>query len=115
MYNEKLRMFFKSKGYSQKEAAQKLGVSQSSFGKYLNGTDNFKPEFLSTLLREFPSIDLKYIFSKEDENNSDASSELKTNYGFREKDVLVELEIIEDKLAKIRKYLTHVSEKEEVN
>ncbi len=114
MYNEKLRMFFKSKGLSQKDAAQKLGVSQSSFGKYLNGTDNFKPEFLSTILREFPSIDLKYIFSKENESNSDAS-ELKTSYGFSEKDVLVELEIIEDKLSNIRKYLAHVSEKEEVN
>ena len=114
MYNEKLRMFFKSKGLSQKDAARKLGVSQSSFGKYLNGTDNFKPEFLSTILREFPSIDLKYIFSKENESNSDAS-ELKTNYGFSEKDVLVELEIIEDKLSNIRKYLAHISEKEEVN
>ena len=115
MYNEKLRMFFKSKGLSQKDAAQKLGVSQSSFGKYLNGTDNFKPEFLSTIIREFPTIDLKYIFSKEIENNSEASSESKTNYGFSEKDLLVELEIIEDKLSNIRKYLAHISEKEQVN
>lgn len=115
MYNEKLRMFFKDKGLSQKAAAQKLGVSQSSFGKYLNGTDNFKPEFLSTIIREFPSIDLKYIFSKEDENNSDASSELKSVYGFSEKEVLVELEIIEDKLSNIRKYLSNISEKEQVH
>lgn len=103
MYNEKLRLFFKSKGLKQKEAADLLGVSASSLGKYLMGTDNFKPEFITDLIRVFPDIDLQYIFMEGEPLN--IANEPGENYGSKPYDVDSELRIIAEKAAEIRNYL----------
>ena len=56
-----------------------------------------------------------YIFFKKDENNSDSSGNIKSVYGLSKKKVLDELEIIEDKLSNIRKYLSSISDKDKIN
>lgn len=56
-----------------------------------------------------------YIFFKKDENNSDSSGNIKSVYGLSKKEVLDELEIIEDKLSNIRKYLSSISDKDKIN
>lgn len=103
MYNDKLRLFFKSKGLKQKEVAELLDVSASSLGRYLMGTDNFKPEFLTALIREFPEIDLRYIFGEN--YNTNMVKEMLPFYGLNDDTIIKELEIIENKVANVREYL----------
>ena len=104
-YHEKLRIFFKAKGLSQKKVAETMVVSPAMMGRYLSGSDNFSPEFITKLVKEFPEIDLKYIFT-EDENimRHDTVMEPPSEYKKKE-DVLSELEIIENKIALIKIYL----------
>lgn len=110
MYNEKLRLFFKSKGLKQNEAAELLQVSPSSLGKYLMGVDNFKPEFITNLIRVFPEIDLRDIFSEDKSTNS--VSEPKPFYGLTEDNLDKELKIIGEKVANVRQYLAQNRHKE---
>lgn len=104
-YNEKMRMFFKSKGLSQKEVSDTLGHAPAMISRFLNGTSDFGPAFIVSLVRAFPDIDLQYIFS-DDAVNSSTVQEPIVNYGIKEKDIVEELELIEQKISSIRNVLT---------
>lgn len=103
-YNDKLRLFFKSKDLSQTKSAEIMGVSPAMMGRYLKGSDNFSPEFICTLVKEFPDIDLRYIFSEEEENLQMVSEPCE-DYNIKEEDIVNELKVIEQKISSIRNVL----------
>lgn len=102
-YNEKLRLFFKSIGLSQKEVSERLLVSPSMLSRYFKGSDNFSSEFVFKLVKEFPEIDLQYIFS--DDNLSGITKDDQVI----QLDVMKELELIEKKIALIKESLARKS------
>jgi transcriptional regulator with XRE-family HTH domain len=102
-YNEKLRLFFKKKGLSQKEVAEILGHAPAMISRFLSGESNFGPDFIISLVKAFPEIDLKYIFQEEEEGNM--ISEPVEYYGIKEQDIVKELELIEEKISSIKKCL----------
>ena len=104
MYNEKLRLYFKKNGISQKEAAERLGHAPAMMSRFLSGASVFDANFIIALVREFPEIDLKYIFSDDKEKLSSVE-EPKIGNVIKEEDVIRELELIEKKLSNIRKVL----------
>ena len=61
-YNTKLKTFFKQKGISNKELAHKLDYSETMVGRYLNGRNEMKMQFLLSIIKEFPELDLNYVF-----------------------------------------------------
>jgi transcriptional regulator with XRE-family HTH domain len=102
-YNYKLRLFFKNKGLSQKEVGKRLGHAPAMISRFWSGESSFGPEFIVALVREFPDIDLQYIFS--DEENSNMVQEPNGNYGLKQENIDKELEIIAGKIEEIRKVL----------
>lgn len=102
-YNEKLRLFFKKKGLSQKQVGERLGHAPAMISRYWSGESSFGPEFIVSLVKEFPDVDLKDIFSENE--NSNMVHEPNGNYGLRVDNVDKELEIITEKLTEIRKVL----------
>lgn len=104
-YNEKLRLYFKKNGISQIEAAERLGHSKSMMSRFLSGVSIFDATFIVALVKEFPDIDLKYIFSEEELPKVEMVEEPLTPYGMKEENIVPELELIEKKLANIRKCL----------
>lgn len=108
MYNEKLRLYFKKNGISQKEAAERLGHAPAMMSRFLSGASVFDANFIISLVREFPEIDLKYIFSDDIEKLS-IVEEPKIGYGIKEKDIIGELELIEKKISAIRNVLARKS------
>lgn len=107
-YNEKLKLYFKKMGLSQAEVGERLGHSPSMISRFWSGTSIFDAEFVSALVREFPEIDLKYIFS-DDVVNLSMAQEPAVNYGIKEKDIVGELELIEKKISDIRNVLARKS------
>lgn len=105
-YHDKLRLFFKAKGFSQKYVAEIMEVSPAMIGRYLNGSDNFSPLFICRLIEKFPDIDLQYIFSenKSTESIKHAVNEPQVGY-LKQEDVLNDLSFIEEKIGKIKEYL----------
>lgn len=101
-YNDKLRLFFKNKELSQKEVAERLGYAPAMISRFLRGESSFGPDFIVTLIKEFPDVNLQYIFS---EDNKNIISESKPFYGLNEENLVEELKIIEEKVAKVREYL----------
>ncbi|RUT70032.1 XRE family transcriptional regulator [Flavobacterium cupreum] len=63
MYNVKLARFFKAKGLKQKEVGLIMGFSEAMVGRYLNRTAKMSPEFLMSLSRNFPEVDLNDLFA----------------------------------------------------
>lgn len=108
MYTDKLRLYFKKIGVSQKEAAERLGHAPAMMSRFLSGVSVFDANFISALVREFPDVDLKYIFSDQDQDTPIAAEPV-SNYGIKEEDVIKELEIIEKKLSSIRDVLARKS------
>lgn len=108
-YNEKLSAFFKMKGLKQKEVAIAVGFAPAMISRYLGGTSVFPPDFLTALLKSFPEIDLKYIFSEDDLDEQHSMSEPSTHYGITKDNVLDQLEEIESKLKEIRTVLARKS------
>jgi transcriptional regulator with XRE-family HTH domain len=108
-YNDKLRLFFKNKGLSQKEVGKRLGHAPAMISRFWSGESSFGPEFVVALVREFPDIDLQYIFSEEETIYS--VQEGKPFYGLNKDNVDKEMEIIEEKVANVRKYLAQISHK----
>lgn len=102
-YNDKLRLFFKNEGLSQKEVGKKLGHAPAMISRFLSGESKFGPEFIVALVREFPEIDLQYIFS--DEENSNMVQEPREHYGLKKENVDKELELITERITEIRKVL----------
>ena len=103
-YNEKLQFYFKKQGISQIELAKRLGHSPAMISRFLSGVSTFDANFVAALIREFPDVDLKYIFS-ENMNVVDQASEPNEEYGIKEENVVKELEEIENKISIIRKVL----------
>lgn len=103
-YNEKLRLYFKKVNVSQSEVAERLGHSPAMISRFLSGVSTFDANFISALVREFPDVDLKYIFS-ENMNSINHVSEPNVEYGIKEENVVKELEEIENKISIIRKVL----------
>lgn len=103
-YNEKLRLYFKNNGVSQREAAERLGHAPSMMSRFLSGVSVFDANFIADLVREFPDVDLKYIFSEEEENISMVSEPCE-DYNIKEEDIVNELEVIERKISNIRNVL----------
>ena len=111
-YHEKIRLFFKSKNISQKKAADILGVSPAIFGRYLSGVTAFPPIFIVKLVKEFPEIDLQYIFSENEDNKYSLVKEATHPYGMDNDEIVKELELIENKISKIRAELARKSPEE---
>lgn len=102
MYNEKLARFFKSKGLKQKEVGQIMGFSAVMVGRYLNRTANIGPEFLMSLSRNFPEVDLNDLFAAEsgdpqafNEPNEKYQTTVLTDIG----EIEVRLKMIKEKLS----------------
>jgi transcriptional regulator with XRE-family HTH domain len=108
MYNEKLKLYFKKIGISQKEAAEKLGHAPAMMSRFLSGASVFDANFITALVREFPEIDLQYIFSDEVQKNT-MVSEPSEDYGIKEGNIIEELELIEKKISNIRNILARKS------
>ncbi|MFD1602324.1 helix-turn-helix domain-containing protein [Flavobacterium artemisiae] len=101
MYNEKLGRFFKSKGLKQKEVGEILGYSPAMMGRYLHGTANIGPDFLISLHKHFPEIDLNDLFRIE--NAPNVVNDSRASY--EKSNVLIDLEDIENRIHKIRLHL----------
>jgi transcriptional regulator with XRE-family HTH domain len=105
MYNEKLRLYFKKIGVSQQEAAKRLGHAPAMMSRYLSGVSVFDANFVVALVREFPEVDLKYIFSDQKDAITKVA-EATIEDGVKEDDEIEkELQIIEEKLTSIRSVL----------
>lgn len=101
-YNDKLRLFFKTKDLSQKELSEILGHAPAMISRYLSGESKFGPEFIVSLVKAFPEVDLKEIFT---DDKNDAASEPKPFYGLTDETIDKELKIIGKKVANVREYL----------
>lgn len=107
---EKLSIFFKSKALSQTEVGQKLGYSRSSMSKFLKGDSVIDSNFILKVLKEFPDVDLKEIYS-EDRDTLDVASEPGTEY--KKEDSKLEsmdrnLEEVQEILSKMRNDLAQI-------
>ena len=107
-YNEKLRLFIKSKGLSQRELSDILGYAPAMISRYLSGESKFGPDFIMALVKAFPDVDLKKIFSNEKKN---VISEPKPFYGLSEDTLDKELKIIGKKIENVREYLAQKKNK----
>jgi transcriptional regulator with XRE-family HTH domain len=104
-YNEKLHVFFKSKDLSQKNVAETLGFSPAMISRYLSGVSVFPPEFLTSLIKHFPDIDLRYVFMEDAVEEMVTINEPDAPYNPNDKEVVNELQLIEDKIARIKNVL----------
>lgn len=98
MYNEKLSKFFKAKGLKQKEVGAILGFSPAMIGRYLHGTANIGSEFIISLSKNFPDVDLNDLFAPEIGQNM-------VNEGgavYEKRNILNDLEEIEGRIHNIR-------------
>lgn len=102
MYNEKLARFFKAKGLKQKEVGLIMGFSEAMVGRYLNRTAKISPEFLMSLSRNFPEVDLNDLFATESEDpnaihepNEKYQTTVLTDIG----EIEVRLKMIKEKLS----------------
>ena len=102
-YNEKLHLYFKRQGISQTELGKRLGHSPAMISRFLSGVSTFDANFVAALIREFPDVDLKYIFREEDDFSM--ASEPSEDYGFKSAVIIEELKSIEKQLANIRNVL----------
>lgn len=102
-YNDKLRLFFKNKGLSQKDVSIRLGHAPAMISRFLSGESVFGPDFIISLIKEFPEIDLHYIFSEDDTTNP-AQVALPFQ-GLTNDNLDRELEIIGKKVANVRDFL----------
>lgn len=109
MYHEKLHLFFKEKGLKQYEIGELLGYSPTMISRYLKGTDKINADFIIKLVKEFPDVDLQYIFSDDDRPSA---SEPKPFYGLNEDTLDKELKIIMNKVADVREYLAQKRHKD---
>jgi transcriptional regulator with XRE-family HTH domain len=101
MYNEKLIRFFKAKGLKQKEVGEILGFSQAMIGRYLHGTAGIGPEFLMSLSKNFPELDLNDLFLDESRDIND-TNKIREKY---ETTLLSDVSEIEAKLKVVKEKL----------
>jgi transcriptional regulator with XRE-family HTH domain len=103
-YHDKLRLYLKKNNISQVGFADRLGHSPAMISRFLSGTSVFDANFITALVREYPDVDLKYIFSDQEDETSKAV-ETAPNYSIKENDIIKELEIIEGKISSIKSVL----------
>lgn len=102
MYNDKLHLFFKEKGLKQYEIGEILGYSPAMIGRYLKGSDKINADFILKLVKKFPDVDLRYIFSDDDGHSA---SEPKPYYSMDDDSIGKELKIIIQKAENVLEYL----------
>ncbi|SFD16347.1 Helix-turn-helix [Flavobacterium phragmitis] len=98
MYNEKLSKFFKAKGLKQKEVGEILGFSPAMIGRYLHGTASIGSEFILSLSKNFPDVDLNDLFAPEDGQ----SMVNEAGAVYEKQNMLNDLEEIEGRIHNIR-------------
>ena len=104
-YDEKLRLFFKSKGLTQKKVSEELNIAPAMISRYINGVSVFPADFLTALVKHYPDIDLQYIFSDDEIVEKDSMDKNKVVTNLSESDLVKELQLIEDKIARVRNVL----------
>lgn len=94
-HRDNLRYFLKEKGLSQKEAGERLGYKPAMMSRYLNDLD-WNWDFISSLIKCFPDIDLNSVLKEGlNKNGSDSSQG-------RDLDSLLIIEEIEQKLSSLK-------------
>lgn len=68
MYHEKLSKFFRDKGLKQKEVGAILGFSPAMIGRYLHGTASIGSDFIISLSKNFPDVDLNDLFAPDEQD-----------------------------------------------
>ena len=104
-YDEKLRLFFKSKGLTQKKVSEELNIAPAMISRYINGVSVFPADFLTALVKHYPDIDLQYIFSEDEVLEKGSVDESIVTSNLSESDLVNELQLIEDKIARVRNVL----------
>ena len=64
MFNENLRVTRQKVGLSQKELAEKIGIQQTQYSRYENGTSKPSTDILEKLVKEF-NINVNYLLTGE--------------------------------------------------
>lgn len=113
-YVEKLNLFFKNKEISQKRVAEVTNVTPAMVSRYLRETNKFDSEFIYLLKKEWPELDLNYLFMYNNdldaENSKSPVRDPKEIFASLTFNVTAELHSIERKAAAIRAHLGQESE-----
>lgn len=112
MYHDKIRRFFKSKKLTQKEVGRILGYSPAMTGRYLNGTAGIGSDFLVSLLKNFPELDLNDVFAHEPNNEVYEVKELRAIY--EKTTIFNDIEDLEIKLQLIKEKLSRTIQQERI-
>ncbi|KAF2078759.1 MULTISPECIES: helix-turn-helix domain-containing protein [Flavobacterium] len=96
MYHEKLSKFFRDKGLKQKEVGAILGFSPAMIGRYLHGTASIGSEFILSLSKNFPDVDLNDLFADEQNKVNEAGPV------YEKQNILNDLQEIEGRIHNIR-------------
>jgi transcriptional regulator with XRE-family HTH domain len=110
MWYEKLNKFFKERKISNRQLSVTLGYSETMIGRYLKGRDNINAEFIGILIKNYPEINLQYMFSDsfaEGEEEVNLAQEQDESYNFN---VIKEIEDVEKKLNRIKAELAKKSQ-----
>lgn len=59
---ERFKEYLDKEGLKQRNVAEKLGQSVTYFNKVLNGKVNFTHEMLVQIAKEFPKLDMNWLF-----------------------------------------------------
>lgn len=102
MWYEKLSKYFKEKKISNKELSRILGYSETMISRYLKGISKINAEFIAVLIKNFPEIDLQYIFA-DDSSDSNILNEPREKYATT---ILGDIREIEAKLQIIKEKLS---------
>lgn len=101
-FSKKIKEEFKKRGFSKKEVAAIMGISEVMIGKFMN-TDNYSKTFIGLLIEHFPEISIDYLIrdniEQPDQLNEPAQS---YNNSDRAIELLAE---VEKKLKEIKKIL----------
>ncbi|WP_427874596.1 helix-turn-helix domain-containing protein [Flavobacterium sp. MMS24-S5] len=97
MYHEKLSKFFRDKGLKQKEVGAILGFSPAMIGRYLHGTANIGSEFILSLSKNFPDVDLNDLFAPDGQNLVNEAGAV-----YEKQTILNDLQEIEGRIHDIR-------------
>lgn len=97
MYHEKLSKFFKDKGLKQKQVGAILGFSPAMIGRYLHGTASIGSEFIISLSKNFPDVDLNDLFAPEEQNMVSETGPV-----YEKRTILNDLQEIEGSIHNIR-------------
>lgn len=104
-FNDRLRIFFKQKGLTQKEVGEKLGYSSTHVNYYFTDrAPNWK--FLLKLKNEYPDADLNYLAVGEELRENSQAEVKEPGVAYVKKSTKI-LEDIEAKITELKSVLTH--------